>query len=442
MSEETVAKQSFMDKFQAVMEKTVVPVGMKISQQKYLAAVRDGMTPMIPVTIIGGFACLLAAPPVPTDLVGGNIFADFLLAWSAWATANASVLMIPYYMTIGIISIYVVCGVAYQLSQTYKMDGVNNMLCALLTFLCISDAVDLGTLSISISKLGASYMFGAMVTALLVVEISHQCIKHNVTIKLPATVPPNVAGPFNVLIPMVISVVGFMLLDILCTTVTGAGLTALVYTVFQPLLSATGSLPSVLVINIIMTTFWFFGIHGANMVSVVTSPITTAALAANLEAYTAGESLPYIFAGYANSVFGNWITYFAILLVALFFCKSSQIKSVAKVAAVPCIFNINEPMIFGMPTVLNVFTYIPLLICSCVNFSTYYLLAEAGILGRFYITLPFTVPGPLQAFLSTMDPKTIILYFVLLAVDFCIAFPFIKAYDKTLTDAETETQAA
>lgn len=337
MSEATAPKQSIMDKFQAVMERTIVPVGMKISQQKYLAAIRDGMTVMIPITIIGGFACLLAVPPAPVGLTGGNIFADFLLAWQAWAAANASVLMIPYHMTIGIISVFVVCGVAYQLAQTYKMDGVNNMLCALLVFLCVSDAVDLETVSISIAKLGASYMFG---------------------------------------------------------------------------------------------------IHGGNMVSVVTSPITTAALAANLEAYQANQPLPYIFSGAVNGVFGNWITYFAILLVILFFCKSSQLKSVAKVAAVPCVFNINEPTIFGMPTVLNVFTYVPLLICSIINFSSYYLLAEAGILGRFYITLPFTVPAPLQAFLATMDPKTIVLYFVLLAVDVVVCLPFIKAYDKTLLDAE------
>lgn len=437
MSEAAASKQSIMDKFQAIMERTIVPIGMKISQQKYLAAIRDGMTVMIPITIIGGFACLLAVPPAPVGLTGGNIFADFLLAWQAWAAANASVLMVPYHMTIGIISVFVVCGVAYQLAQTYKMDGVNNMLCALLVFLCVSDAVDLETVSISIAKLGASYMFGAMMIGLLVVEINHQCIKHNVSIKLPASVPPNVAAPFNVLIPMTLSVVGFTLLNVLCTAVTGAGITSLVYTVFQPLLSATGSLPSVLLINVVMTTFWFFGIHGANMVSVVTSPITTAALAANLEAYQSGQPLPFIFSGAVNSVFGNWITYFAILLVVLFFCKSSQLKSVAKVASVPCVFNINEPMIFGMPTVLNVFTYVPLLICSIINFSAYYLLADAGILGRFYITLPFTVPGPLQAFLATMDPKTIILYFVLLAVDVMVCLPFIKAYDKTLVESES-----
>lgn len=440
MSAEATQNESIMDKFQAVMEKTIVPIGMKISNQKYLAAVRDGMTVLIPLTIIGGFACLLAMPPVPSGLTGGNFFADFLLAWSAWATANATVLLAPYHMTIGIISVYVVCGVAYQLAKTYELNGINNMLIALLTFLCVSDAIDFETTSISIAKLGAGYMFGAMIIALAVVEISHQCTARNVTIKLPDTVPPNVAAPFNALIPAVFSVVGFILLNVLCTTLSGSGVTSLVYTVFQPLLSATGSLPSVILINLITTTFWFFGIHGSNMTSVVTSPITTAALAANLEAYQAGKALPFIYAGAANTVFGNWIAYPAILVVILLMCKSNQLKSVAKIAIGPSIFNINEPMIFGVPTVLNVFTYIPLMITGVVNFSAYYFLAEAGILGRFYITLPFTVPGPLQAFLATMDPKTMILYVVLFVVDFLVVMPFIKAYDKTLLAQENAAE--
>ena len=201
---------------------------------------------------------------------------------------------------------------------------------------------------------------------------------------------------------------------------------------------ATGSLPSVLLINILMTTFWFFGIHGGNMLSVVTSPITTAALAANAEAMTSGQPLPYIFAGSMNTVFGNWMTYNALVLVLFIFAKSKQNSSIAKVGVVPSLFNINEPLIFGIPTVLNVYTYIPMLICGCFNCAVYYLLAAANMVGRFYITLPFTIPGPLQAFLATGDIKTTLLWIVLFAIDMVIMLPFIKAYDKQLYTAEQE----
>ncbi|MCI9635739.1 MAG: PTS sugar transporter subunit IIC [Hungatella sp.] len=434
-------KTSVMDKFQSVMETYVVPVGAKISEQRHLAAIRDGLTVMIPMTVIGGFACLLAVPPVPATITEpSNFFYALLLAWKSWAGAHASTLMLPYHLTIGIISIYVVAGVAYQMAKSYNMDVINNVLSALLVFLCVSNVVDFETSSLTIGRLGAGYMFGAMVIALLVVEINHFFIKKNIIIKLPSTVPPNVAAPFNLLIPLTFNVIVFILINSLCTAITGDGLTGLVFSVFQPLMKATGSLPSVLLINFIMTTFWFFGIHGANMVGVVTTPITTAALAANMEAYTAGAPMEYIFAGSVNSVFGNWITYNAILMVIFTVCRSSQLKSVAKIAIVPSIFNINEPSIFGIPTVLNVYTYIPLLICSMINFSSYYLLASAGILGKFCMSLPFTVPGPLAAALASMDIKTVFLWAGLLVVDYFIAMPFIKIYDKQLVTSEKEAQ--
>lgn len=435
-------KQSFMDKLSKSMEKYVVPVGQKISNQRHLASVRDGLTVMIPATIIGGFACLFAIPPIPATITEpSNIFYAFLLGWKSFAAANYNLLMTPYLLTIGIISIYVVCGVSYQLAKYYKMNGINNMITALFVYLCVSGALDIENSTIAVSKLGAGYMFSAMVIALLVVEINHFFMEKNIVIKLPASVPPNVAAPFNVLLPAIFSVVFFLVIDKTIGVVTGAGLSDLVYTIFQPLMRATGSLPSVLLINILTTTFWFFGIHGGNMLSVVTSPITTAALAANAEAHVAGVQLPYIFAGAMNGVFGNWITYNVILFVIFAFCKSKQNKSLAKVAIVPSIFNINEPTIFGLPTVLNVYTYIPLILCSLLNCSAYYILASMNMVGRFYITLPFTVPGPLQAFLATGDFRTILLWIVLFLVDIVILYPFIKTYDNQLLAQEAETEA-
>ncbi|NLH63780.1 MAG: PTS transporter subunit EIIC [Erysipelotrichaceae bacterium] len=436
---ETAGKKSFMDKMSDWMQKFIVPIGMKISNQRHLAAIRDGLTILIPATIIGGIACLIAIPPIPSTITEpSNFFYAFLLAWKSFAAANSSVLMIPYYMTIGVIAIYVVCGVAYELAKSYKMDGINNMVAALLVYLCVSGAVNLETVSLTISKLGAAYMFSAMIVAIITVEINRFFAKHNIVIKLPDSVPPNVAAPFNVLLPLGFTVIAMLLIDSGLTAWTGAGFASLIYTVFQPLMSATGSLPSVLLINFLMTTFWFFGIHGANMLSVVTTPITTAALAANAEAIVNGTTPPYIYAGAMNSVFGNWITYNVILLVIFLWCKSSQARSIAKVAIVPSLFNINEPTIFGLPTVLNVYTYIPLLLCGMLNTAAYYLCASANLVGRFYITLPFTVPGPLQAFLGTGDVKTIVLWIILFLCDIPLVYPFIKTYDKQLLAQEKE----
>lgn len=440
-------KKDFMTKFQEVLEKYVVPVASKISQQRHLAAVRDGLTVLVPVTIIGGFAILLAMPPVNSDLQATNFFFAILCAWRDWAAAHIGTLLIPYNLTIGAISIYVVLGVAYQLCKSYKMDPISNLISTLLIYLCVAgipQAFAVGETSVTaipLTNLGASGMFTALIVALAVIEINHFFMKKKIVIKLPDSVPPNVAAPFNVLIPGVFNLLLFMILDSVCKSSLGIGIPGLVYAAFQPLLSATGSLPSIILINILMTTFWFFGIHGGNMVGVVTTPLTTLGLTMNAEAYAAGKELPTIFAGAVNSVYGGWTTYFAIILVIIFFCKSSQAKSIAKIAAVPAFFNINEPLIFGLPTVLNPFTLMTCLICNNVNFTIVYFLMKSGFLGKFFVSLPFTVPAPLQAWLASMDGKSILVYIVLLALDIVIATPFIKAYDKQLLAAESGESA-
>ncbi len=436
---ENKQKQGFMDKLSDWMMQYLVPVANKIGNQRHLAAVRDGLTIMIPATIIGGFAILLAVPPIPSDITEGtNFFYAFLLAWKAWAGGNTAILMTPYYLTIGIISIYAVCGVSYMLAKHYKMDGLNNMISALLVYLTISGAVDLETTTLSISRLGAGYMFAAMIVGILVVEITRFFDQHNIKIKLPDSVPPNVAGPFNVLLALGFNVVFFSIINALLTSLTGGGIPDLIYTIFTPLMNATGSLPSILILNFLSALFWFFGIHGNNMMSAVVTPITTMALAANAEAVAAGNPMPYIYSGAIATVFGGWLVgNNAMNIWLLLFAKSPRTKSLSKVAAIPAFFNIAEPYVFGLPEVLNLYYFIPAIICQTLNISIYYFLASANIVGRAYISLPFTTPAVLQAFLATGgNVPTAILAVCLLLLDMVIFTPFLKAYDNSLLKEE------
>jgi cellobiose PTS system EIIC component len=440
-------EKGLIQKIQAILEDRVVPVAMKISQQRHLASIRDGLTILVPITIIGGFAVLLAQPPVAADVMPTNFILQILCAWRDWAASCADTLLIPYNLTIGAISIYVVLGVSYRLCKHYKMDTISNIITTLLVYLCVAGiptafVTDETTVTaVPLTNLGASGMFTAIIVALGVIEINHFFIEKKLVIRLPDSVPPNVAAPFNVLIPGVVSLLVFMGIDGLCIAYLGTGITGLVYAVFQPLLSATGSLPSIILINLLMTTFWFFGIHGGNMLGIVTTPITTAALALNAEAYVAGKELPCIFAGAFNTVYGGYISYMAVIICILIAGKAAQSRSIAKLAIVSTAFNINEPVIFGLPTVLNPFTLIVFFICNNLNVAIAYILMSSGFLGKFYITLPFTVPGPLQAWLASMDIKAIFVWLALLVLDVVIAMPFMRAYDKQLLAEEAETIA-
>ncbi|MBR3356428.1 MAG: PTS transporter subunit EIIC [Solobacterium sp.] len=444
MSENTSKSNKIMDKISDWMNEKLVLVANKISNQRHLAAVRDGLTIMIPATIIGGFAILLAVPPIPAGVTEPtNILYAFLLAWQSWAGAHFGALITPYYLTIGIISIYAVCGVSYQLAKRYNMNGLNNMISALLVFLIISGGLDFSNGMIDSSRFGAGYMFAAMITGILVVEITRAFDTHNIKIKLPDTVPPNVAAPFNVLIALAFNVIVFTLVNSLLIKLTGGGIPDLVYTLIAPLMKATGSLPSILFLTFLSSLFWFFGIHGDNMMSAVTTPITTMALAANAEAVAAGQPLPYIYAGMMAAVFGGWIVgNNAMNLDLLIFGKSGRVKSLSRVAAIPAMFNIAEPYVFGLPEVLNMYYFIPAVICQILNLTSYYVLASMNLVGRFYISLPFTTPAPLNALLGTGgDIRCFLFSIVCILVNMVIFYPFLKAYDNSLLKEEEENAA-
>lgn len=128
--------KAFFDKFQKVMEEKVVPVATKIASQRHLAALRDGLTILIPLTVIGGISLMIANPPVDLEVMKPtNFFFSFLIAWKTWATQWSSILTIPFNLTIGIISVYVVLGVSYRLAQHYEMEAFPNAITALFTFL-------------------------------------------------------------------------------------------------------------------------------------------------------------------------------------------------------------------------------------------------------------------------------------------------------------------
>lgn len=430
---------AFMDKIQAKLEKILLPIASKLSTQRHLAAVRDAMGILIPLTIIGGFAILIAQPPVdPTTMTGSNFFFKMLLAWQSWASANSGILFIPYNLTLGAISLYVVGAVAYRLAESYHLPKLESCFTAILTYLCIGaapQALETGSF-MSTANLGAGGMFTAIIVAIIVVEITHFCVAKNVTIKMPASVPPNVASPFKVLIPMAINVIGFILLNVFCTNMTGGGLCELLTNLLQPLFSATESLPSILFLLLVSQLFWFFGIHGDNMVGAVVTPICTMNIALNLEAYNAGQPMTHIFAGQFNGVWGPWCTYIALLIAMILVAKSQQLRALCKLAPLSTAFNINEPLVFGVPTVLNVFTLIPTFICTILNICIAYGFTYFGIIGKTYLVLPWTTPAPLAAFLSTMDWKAPVLWFALCALDVLIIIPFLKNYDKQLLAEE------
>ena len=172
------------------------------------------------------------------------------------------------------------------------------------------------------------------------------------------------------------------------------------------------------------------------MINPIVTPIITANIALNMEAYNSGAEMTHIFAGQFHVYWSGWVTGWAILIAMFIVAKSEQLRTICKLAPLSTLFNINEPLVFGIPTVLNIFMLIPMLICIFLNISVAYFLTYIGFLGKPYILLPGTTPAPLAAFLSTMDWKAPIVWFILCAINVIILIPFIKKHDQQLLKQE------
>ena len=430
---------SKMSVFQDKLQDFFLPLAEKMDNNKHLSALKSGMVMTVPLTIIGGFFMLLAQPPVnPNTLQGTNFFFSFLLSWHAWAQANMAFLLLPFNLTIGLLSVYVVIAISYVLVKSYKINELTTAFTALLVFLVTSVKVVNGDFGSAITSgiLGAQGLFYAIIVAFVVVDVTRFLMEKNIKIKLPEQVPPMVAAPFEALIPSVVLTVGFILLNLVCVSFTGDSLARLVYTILIPLMTAGSSLPSAIIMSILLSLLWFFGIHGNNVLGAVLTPLATANLAMNAEFYINGTGKAIPLAGSFMTLFGNWMSYPAMVLVLFLVAKSAHLRSIRKVAVVPDQFNINEPLTFGVPVVMNVLIALPLMLANIVTVTIAYLVMNAGLVNAPYIPVPWTTPGILNLFLSTGDIRSVLLWIILFVLDIIILLPFIKAYDNQLLAKE------
>lgn len=432
--------KTFMEKLRDVLDNSVGKVAYTLSNQRHMSALRSGMMFTLPFTLLGGIVMIIMFPPITDSLQPTNPIFEFLIAWKSWG-ASSAVLKAPYYLTMGILSIYTVFGISYNLSKSHKINQGYASLIALCTFLCIATVPFRGedkVWSIALTYLDAQGMFLGIIVAMVTVEITAFMIKKGMGIKLPDSVPPNITAVFEYLFPLAVNVILFIGVNELCKAGLGYGLVALVQNLISPLLSFTDSLPSVIIINLFVIGFWFFGIHGAALVASIIGPIQATNLAANAAAMSTGVLPSAVLAGSFKSIFATQIMYNALLFSVLLVAKSPRLKSICKLSLVPNLFNINEPLIFGLPMVMNVILIIPILITTVIDTAVFYLLMTSDFVGRVYIATVATFPAPINAFLSTMDWKAPIVWFLLLIINIVIFIPFVKVFDKQTIEEDEQ----
>lgn len=435
-----------MEKFLKWLEEKFMPPMAKMAEQRHLRAVRDGVISTLPLIIVGSFFIILAQPPIPAlaELVGPYV----------------GDIMIPYRLTVGLMSVYAAYGMGYSLARSYSLDGVSGGVLSLTTFLMMNiplnvdavmeEAANAGVEGASamgwvlpMESLGGAGMFTAILSMIVAVEVLRFMKAKKITLKMPEQVPDSVARSFEALFPAAVVII----LTWIVRVMLGLDINGMLMSLFSPLVELSGNnYFGVMLPVLLITLLWAAGIHGVSVIGSVMRPAWLIMLDANVAAVADGSSMtfgdggvPYI----APEPFYQWLIWIggsgATLALAILFVisKSSYLKQVGKFSIIPGIFNINEPMIFGAPIVMNPILGIPFIIAPVITTTISYFAIQLGIVNGFTVMAPWTLPAPIGAWMATGGSiAAVILVLINIAIALAIYYPFFKVYEKKMIAEE------
>ncbi|GLC82194.1 PTS sugar transporter subunit IIC [Lacrimispora brassicae] len=432
---------------------------IRLSQNRYLRAIRDGIVSTLPLIMVGSLFLIIAFPPLPAS-------------WgiTIWAKQNAATILLPYRMTMFIMSIYAVIGLGHSLAKSYDLDPVSGSIIATIGYLltimpqvvgeiwAVERIVDGQTMRIIVEKgtdgaemvqkglgfvapmanLGSAGLFVGMIVGIISVEILRFTTKNNITIKMPDSVPPSVARSFEAIVPT-------LLVTLLVSTIVywlKIDVHGLISIVVKPLVSATDSIFSVWLLVILITLFWSFGIHGVSIIGALARPVWLILQEQNAAALAAGQTIPNV----APETFFQWFIWIGgagatigLATLLAFRSKSEFGKALGKTVFLPAVFNINEPIIFGTPIVLNPILIPPFVLAPLANATIAYIAVSTGMVNKLVALPPWTLPGPIGAFIATGgDYRGVILNVLLIFLSIIIYYPFFIRYDAKLLAEEQE----
>lgn len=437
-----------MAKVSDLLNNKVIPVVMKFVNTRPMTALKNGMLYPIPFIIVGAIFLILGQFPYTP-------IADYFMkiGLTDW-------FMQAYNGSFAIMALFAVFGIAYSWVKDAGYDGVPAGLIAIIADVIlqpnnikvvasISDASKTSTHwmasnVIDKSWLGGKGMILAIIVGMLVGWTYSWFMKKGFTIKLPDQVPSNVATSFTALIPAAAIITGSMLIYGMFQKFGHTTFAEWIYTIIQtPLQHASDGPFGVLIITLFPVFLWFFGVHGSTIISGIMQPLLLSNNADNLALYHAGKlSLENGAHIVTQSFFEQFVTVtgagvtLGFVVYMLIAAKSVQMKTLAKLEIGPAVFNINEPILFGIPIVLNPVMAVPFILTPIVTgFSTYYAIKFGVIPPLNGVYVPWTTPPVISGFIIG-GWKVMLWQAAMIAVSVPIYWPFAKKYDKILVAQE------
>lgn len=437
-----------MSSRQSFIERNVLPVALKIAGQKHLLSVRDGIILNMPFMLIGSFFLIFAYLPVPA---WGHLMAD--LFGDSWQ----SKLLYPVKATYDIMALLSSFGIAYRLAEKYRtLDPLTSGAMSLVAFVMtipqhtlfapvVGAPASLVTGVLPIAMVGSQGLFVAILIAILSTEIYRFIHNRNLVIAMPEGVPPAVAKSFLALIPGFCVLAVVLLIRLAVETSPFGDVNSLVTTVIGiPMHHIGGTLPGMIFSVLLIGILWTLGLHGDAIVLVFIQPVWLSNMSENLEAFQNNLPIPHIF---TQQFYDLWIApggTGALLGLAIFMiirARSRQLRQLGKIAGPAALFNISEPLVFGLPLVLNPYFFVPFIITPVLLVIISWLAMSTGLVALpAGIALPFTTPIFISGYLATGGHISgTVLQIVNLTVSMVIYYPFFRAWDQLKLREEKKT---
>lgn len=420
------------------LKRGLAVAGERAGRSETLLSVRDGVVAVMPLVLIGSCFYLLVEPPLVR------------VAWQkAYAAAMADWIprfVLVFKATTGMIAIYAGFSIAHALARRREVDPLAAGLTSVTAFLAVVAPLKATFVdgqpkawALPLDNAGPAGLFAAILIALYVVHVQSFMVRRNWVVRLPPSVPEAVFRSFQSLLP------AFLGIATLWFVVHGLGLDLFraIAWLSRPLQAAGNSLPGILAVVLVDSVIWLFGIHAITILAVM-KPIWLAMLTQNMEAALAGQAIPNL----APREFYIWFVWMGgsgtslALAMHLLRARSVALRGIAKVGFVPALFNINDPIMFGVPVVMNPMLAVPFVVAPLCCAITAWAAFHFDLVTRPHLDILWTLPAPIGAFGSTGDPRAL----VLLALNFSIAFllyaPFVRAYDRKLVAQEAAGPSA
>ena len=421
-------------------ERFMSPIAGKIAGNKHLQIIAAAFMSILPLIMVGSFALIISSPFLDyTTMDPSNFFYGFFKAWSDFSVGFGSHLNYLFNITLGSQGLWIAIAIAYVTAKRRDLHMLNSIIVVFVSFMIVnSELIDWNWSS---SYFGGTGLFSSIIVSFVAIDLYTYLTNKKIgLIRFPDSVPEVLSSSISTLVPMALIFILMVIVRSIFNDLIGISFPALVMSLGSHMNMAVDSIWGMSLASTLSQIGWWFGIHSSAILSVVT-PSLEANMLANMNAFAAGtplSDLPTI----VNTTF--YYTYVTIggggatfgLVFLMLKSRSEQIRTIGKLSVVPAFFGINEPILFGLPIVLNPIFLIPFLLTHVVNIIIVYYAMSLNLVNKIVMSLSAQTPVGLSNVLGNLDFRSLILLVITILVDIILYYPFFKLFEKEKVEEE------